>query len=167
GNKLRESMGAQIKRDLSQIGMQVDLQLLDFNTLVQQATNSLDWDAMILGFTGGVEPNGGANVWRTDGRLHMFNQLPGEGEDPLEGRQVADWEERISQLYIEGARELDETTRKAIYAETQQLSQEYLPFIYLVNSLALGAVRNTVQGVQYSALGGSLWNITDLKITEE
>ncbi|MGK7889095.1 MAG: ABC transporter substrate-binding protein [Leptolyngbyaceae cyanobacterium] len=167
GNKLRESVGAQIKRDLSLIGMQVDFQTLDFNTLVQQATNSLDWDSMIMGFTGGVEPNNGANVWRTDGRLHMFNQLPGEGEDPIEGWQVADWEERISQLYVEGAQELDEEARQAIYAETQQLTQEYVPFIYLVNSLALAAVSNRIEGVQYSALGGALWNLTELQITDE
>ncbi|NEQ96377.1 MAG: ABC transporter substrate-binding protein [Cyanothece sp. SIO2G6] len=167
GNKLRESMGAQIKRDLALIGMQVDFQLLDFNTLVQQATNSLDWDSMILGFTGGVEPNNGANVWRTDGRLHMFNQMPGEGEEPLEGRQIADWEERISQLYIQGAQELDEDSRRAIYAETQRLTQEHLPFIYLANSLALAAVRNKIEGIQYSGLYGTLWNINELKITED
>ncbi|NET50380.1 MAG: ABC transporter substrate-binding protein [Merismopedia sp. SIO2A8] len=52
GNKLREAMGAQVKRDLSKIGIQVDFQLLDFNTLVERVSNSLKWDCLLLGFTG-------------------------------------------------------------------------------------------------------------------
>ena len=61
----------------------------------------------------------------------------------------------------------NEEVRKAIYLETQKLTQEYLPFTYLVNQLSLGAVRNTIDGVQYSALGGSLWNIHELTLTQE
>ena len=52
---------------------------------------------------------------------------------------------------------------KAIYAKTQQLAQENLPFIYLINSLALSAVRNDFQGIQYTALGGVTWNIHDIQ----
>ena len=167
GNKLRESMGAQIKRDLSRIGIQVDFQLIDFNTLVERVSNSLEWDCLLLGFSGGAEPNSGSNIWKTDGQLHVFNQKPGEGQEPLEGRQVYDWEERISQLYVQGAQELDEEARRAIYIESQRLTQEYLPFIYLVNSLSLGAIRNTIDGVQYSALYGALWNLHELEMTSE
>lgn len=167
GNKIRESMGAQIKRDLSKIGIQVDFQPIAFNTLVEKMTKYLDWECFLLGLTGGVEPNSGANVWRVDGSLHAFNQKPQEGEEALEGREIADWEAEISRLYIEAARELDEEARKDLYAQTQRLTQEYLPFIYLVNPLSLGAVRNRVEGVQYSALGGSLWNIDELKLGDQ
>lgn len=167
GNKIREAMGAQIKRDLSHVGIQVDFQPIAFNTLVEKMTKYLDWECFLLGLSGGVEPNGGANVWLTDGSLHSFNQKPQEGEDPIEGREIQDWESEISRLYIQGAQELDEDARKAIYAETQRLTQEYLPFIYLVNPLSLSAVRNRVEGVRYSALGGTLWNIAELNLTEE
>jgi peptide/nickel transport system substrate-binding protein len=42
-----------------------------------------------LGFTGGVEPHDGANVWLTDGGLHSFNQKPLEGQEPLSGQEIA------------------------------------------------------------------------------
>lgn len=167
GNKIRESMAAQIKRDLAGIGIQVDLQMMAFNTLIDKLDNSLDWECVLLGLTGGVEPNSGSNVWSVNGRLHMFNQAPGPGQPPLTGRTVADWEQKIADLYVRGAQTVDEAQRKEIYAQTQILTQEYLPFIYLVNNTSMAAARNWLEGVEYSALGGLFWNLPDLRIAEE
>jgi len=165
GNKIREAMGAQIKQDLAKIGITVDFQPIAFNTLVAKLSDSLDWEAHILGFVGGsgVEPDGGRNVWSVNGTLHAFNQDATTG-DPIQGRVIDDWEQQINDLYIQGSQELDEAKRREIYAETQRLAQEYLPFIHLVNPLALSAVRNDVEGVKFSALGGALWNVYELKI---
>lgn len=167
GNKIREAMGAQIQQDLKKIGIRVDFQPIAFNALVSKLTDTLDWDCHLIGFTGGVEPNNGANVWRPEGSLHAFNQKPLPGQEPIEGWTVADWEAQIADLYVKGAQELDETKRKAIYAESQRLAQEYLPFVYLINPLSMAAVRDRVQGVEYSALGGALWNIHELTIAAE
>ena len=166
GNKTRESMGSQIKEDLKKIGIQVDFKPLAFNVLVNNLSNSLEWECILLGLTGGNEPNGGANIWFTDGNLHMFNQDAVPGQTPLEGRVIAPWEEEIAQLFIDGARELDFEKRKAIYAEIQTLVEEKVPFIYLVNPFSLSAVKNRVQPIEFSALGGAFWNLEELKITE-
>ncbi len=166
GNKIREAMGAQVQQDLKAIGIQVDFTPIAFNVLVDRLTNSLDWECFLLGLTGGNEPNGGANVWFPDGNLHMFNQKPQAGRDAIEGRTVADWEERIGELYVQAARELDGAERQRIYAETQRIAEEYVPFIYLVNPLSLGAVRDRVQGVKYSALGGPFWNLEALRLSD-
>ena len=166
GNKIRESMGSQIKQDLSKIGIQVDFTPLAWNTFIDKLSNTLDWDACLIGLTGGLEPNDGANVWSPQGGLHMFNQKPQAGQKPIEGWEVADWEKKINELYIQGAQEFDEVKLKAIYGESQQLTQEYLPFIYLVNSYSLSAVRNRFEGIKFSALGGAFWNIHEIKITK-
>ncbi|MBD2066919.1 ABC transporter substrate-binding protein [Leptolyngbya sp. FACHB-671] len=166
GNKVREAMGAQIKQDLSRIGIQVDFAPLAFNTLLNKLNSDLNWECYLLGLTGGVEPNGGANVWLTEGRSHRFNQASQPGQPPIEGRVVADWEKQIEQLYIRGAQTVDEAERRAIYAESQIITQQYLPFIYLVNPLTLTAVRDRIQNVKFSALGGALWNIHELEIAE-
>ena len=166
-NKTRVAMGAQVKQDLSKIGIQVDYNPIAFNTLVDKLSNSLDWECHLLGFTGGIEPHDGANVWLTDGGLHSFNQKELPGEEPLIGREIAEWEAEIGQLYIEGSQELDEARRKAIYAKTQKLTQEYLPFIHLVSPLSLVAVRDRIQGLEYSALGsqgGTMWDKYKLKV---
>ncbi|MEA5582515.1 ABC transporter substrate-binding protein [Nodularia harveyana UHCC-0300] len=165
GNRIREAMGAQISQDLGKIGMQVDFTPLAWNTYTDKLANTLDWDASLLGLTGGLEPNNGANVWSPEGGLHMFNQKPQAGQKPIEGWEVAPWEAKIGELYIQAARELDEAKRKEIYAETQRITQENLPFIYLVNPYSLSAVRNKFEGIQYSVLGGAFWNIYEIKIT--
>lgn len=164
GNKIRESIGAQIKQDLSKLGIQVDFQPLAFNVLVDRLTDSLDWEAFVLGLTGGLEPNGGANVWLLDGALHAFNQQAQPGQTPLEGWQAADWEKRIADLYIEAAQVTDEEQRYELYKETQQITQDYLPFTYLINNLSLSAVRDRVEGLKYTAIGGALWNIQELTL---
>jgi peptide/nickel transport system substrate-binding protein len=165
-NQTRVSIGATIKQNLSQIGIQVDFNPIAFNTLVDKLANTLDWECYLLGFTGGVEPHSGANVWFTDGGLHSFNQAPQVGQTPIEGREVYPWEQEIADLYVKASQELDETKRKAIYAETQRITQEYLPMIYLVNALSMSAVRDRVSGIKYSSLGGAFWNIYELKVSD-
>ncbi|HEY9633710.1 MAG TPA: ABC transporter substrate-binding protein [Coleofasciculaceae cyanobacterium] len=166
----RPLITAQIKQNLSKIGIQVDLQFLSFNIIGEKISNSLDWECWYGAITGGLEPADGANIWSVDGNFHVFNQKPQSGQPPIEGQEVADWEKKIDQLYIEGAREFDEAKRKAIYAETQRLAQENLPFIHLVNSLALVAVRNSIQGVKYTSIFSSPasfnWNIYELKVVK-
>lgn len=166
----RVAAGAQIKSDLEKIGMKIDLTPVDFRIIAEKLNNSKQWDATILGFTGGAEPNSAINLWATDGDSHLFNQGPTGDEKPFPGREVADWEKKIHSLMIQGAQELDETKRKAIYAEYQQLVQEQLPLIHLTMSLYLVAVRDRVENAQPSALAGStgvtgaLWNLEQLKL---
>ena len=165
GNKIRESLGTQVKQDLAEIGIQVNFTPIAFNTLLDKLDNSLDWECYLLGFTGGVEPNNGFNIWNPDGKSHTFNQKPSPEQKPIEGREVADWELKIKQLYIKAAQELDEQKRKALYSETQQIAQEYLPFIYLANSETMVAIRDRVQNVKYTALGYAFWNLQEQKVT--
>lgn len=168
GNKIREAMGTQIKQDLAQIGIQVDFQPIAFNTLIGKTSDTLDWEAIILGLSGaGIEPDGGRNVWSPEGRLHFFNQSPAAGQPPIEGRVVADWEAEIGRLYVRGGQELIDEKRKQIYAEAQKLAQANVPMVFLVNPLALSAVRDRVEGVRYSALGGALWNLYELKLSDQ
>jgi len=168
GNKIREAIGAQIKQDLGKIGIQVDFQPISFNALVTKLSDSLDWEAHIIGFTAGLEPNGGATVWLLDGSLHAFNQQALAGQEPLEGWEAAEWERRIADIYIRAAQEVDPEKRKELYFESQRITKEYLPFIYLVNPLNLGAVRNTIENVEYSGIVRpfALWNVPELKVSE-
>lgn len=168
GNKLREAMGAQIKQDLGAIGIQVDFSAIAFNTMIDKVYKQRKWDSYIgkIG-GGGIEPNGGANTWTTTGGLHAFNLAQQPGEKPLIGWKPNDWELEIERLYIQGASELDEAKRKKIYQESQRITQENLPFIYLVNPLSMEAVRDRIEGMNFSALGGAFWNLYELKIAEE
>jgi peptide/nickel transport system substrate-binding protein len=167
GNKIRESLGTQIKQDLALIGVEVNFMPIAFSLLIDKIDNSLDWDSLLIGFTGGIEPNDGANFWSVDGASHMFNLKPPKGKLQITDRQVADWEKKIDELYIQAAQELDESKRRLLYIETQKITQENLPCIYLVNALSLSAVKNRVQGIDYSPISGAFWNLHELKVERQ
>ena len=164
GNKIREALGTQIKQDLALIGIEVDFTPIAFSLLIDRVDNSLQWDSLLIGFTGGAEPNDGANFWSVDGGSHLFNLKPQAGKPPITERQVAEWEKKIDDLYIQAAQELNESKRRQIYIETQKITQENLPCIYLVNSLSLSAIKNRVKGIDYSPINGPFWNLHELMI---
>jgi peptide/nickel transport system substrate-binding protein len=102
-NPVRGQIGTQIKNDLDKIGIAIDFTPIDFNILVDKIDNSKQWDAIILGFTGGIEPHGSINLWATDGELHMFNKGADPGEPNYPGREVAPWEQEIQNLMIKAS----------------------------------------------------------------
>lgn len=168
GSRLSDAVGSQMKQDLGKIGIQVDLNPIDFTVMGERLHNSLDWECYFGAMSGGgIEPNDAANVWLLDGGLHTFNQAAQPGQVLIEGREIADWEQELAELYIKGAQELDKAKRKAIYDKAQQLAQEYLPYIHLINPLSMAAIRNRVQGVKYSVFEGAFWNIYELKIVDK
>ncbi|MEO0967579.1 MAG: ABC transporter substrate-binding protein [Cyanobacteria bacterium J06639_18] len=165
--KVRQDMASQIMKDLGKIGIKVDLQILSFNAYLNKLKVTNDWDCYLGGFGGGgVEPHSASNIWRVKGASHAFNLGPQPGGQKMTGWEVSDWEKEIDSLYIKGAQELDENKRKEYYYEYQRIASEQLPFIHLVTRLDLQAVRDRLQGIKYTALGGAFWNIHELKITE-
>ena len=167
GSKIREAMGVQIQQDLSKIGIRVDFNPMAMSNVLDKLSNTLDWECYLLGYIGGIEPNYEASAWLLEGTSHTFNQKPLAGEVLIKGQEFADWEKEIARLYIAAAKEFDLVKRQAIYAEFQQLTQEYLPSIYLVNSFAIAAVRDRVQGIKFSALSGPFWNIYELRLKDD
>jgi peptide/nickel transport system substrate-binding protein len=49
----------------------------------------------------------------------------------------------------------------------QILVQEQLPLIHLVTPLSLSAVRDRIQGIKFSPIGGALWNLEELTLTSD
>ncbi len=164
--KVRGDMAAQIRRDLAQLGIRVDLQILSFNAYLDKLKVAQNWDCYLGGFAGGgIEPHGASNIWRLNGVSHAFNQSPQAGKSGITGWEAADWEKEIDRLYIKGSQEVDENKRKEYYYEYQRIASEQLPFIHLVERLNLQAVRDRFVGVKYTALGGPFWNLYELKVT--
>lgn len=151
GNFQRETMATLLVEDLTALGMTVHYNPMDFNLLVNQLTSGEGWDAIIIGLTGSVDPDSGANVWQYDGGLHMWNV----GRDEPQ----TDWEARIHEIFQIGRTILDPEERVQVYYEWQDLVAEYLPLIYGPTPLTFGAARNNVRNVEYTAYGGFLHNI--------
>lgn len=164
GNTEREAAGALIKAYLDQIGITLDFVPIAFSTLVQKITVTRDWDAVMLSFGGGgTEPNNGSNIWRSTGRLHLWN-LGNQPASPAEGTIVTDWEQEIDQIFAEGTRVLEFEQRKALYDRFQIITQEQLPLINTFNPLSLVAIRDRVENADPRPIIGPLWNIEELQI---
>lgn len=162
--KTRVDATVQIQQDLEQIGIRADLQIINFNAVLQKLRGH-QWEAYVGGFGGGgIEPHGGFNIWYSGGSLHQFNQGPLPGEKEIQGWEVTDWEKEIDRLLFAGAQELDEAKRKEIYAEFQQVVAQQVPFIYLVNQYTFSAVRERVENLKYTAIGGAFWNLYELEL---
>lgn len=167
-NLVRVAIGSQVQQDLGKIGIQVDYTPIAFNVLVEKTSSSRDWEAHMIGFTGGVEPHQAANLWLSSGASHSFNLKQQPGQPPIQGWELTDLERDIDRLYIAAARELDEAKRKQLYDQFQRLVQDQLPVIHLVNDRALIAVRNTIEGLRYTGLPSwGLWNIPELKVKQK
>ena len=153
-NKLRVGTATIITNDLRKIGLDASFTPISFPTLISRVDNQIepgkpyppyDWQAMILGFTGGVEPHNGVNIWNSGGNLHQW--------EPYQEKPVRPWEAEIDRLFREGAQEMDETKRRAIYADFQKLVGEQQPYIYTVVPDAIVALRNKYGNVKPCSSG--------------
>lgn len=152
-NTTRQAIGVIIQDDLNKLGMKVNLRPLDFNTLIGRSDTG-DWDAIIIGFTGGFfEPNEGANVWRLNGRLHMFDNKP---------HKPRSWELEIDKIFNEATKFVEFEKRKKLYDRFQEIVYEQLPFIYLESPLRVMAYQNTIRNVIPTIYGGVLHNLENI-----
>lgn len=152
-NITRQAIGVIIQDDLKKLGIKVNLRPLDFNTLIGRS-DSGDWDAIILGFTGGFfEPNEGANVWRLNGRLHMFDQSQ---------HKPRDWEIEIDQIFNQATKLVDFNDRKKLYDRFQEIVYNELPFIYLVSPLRIIGVQKTLGNIRPTIYGGVIYNLESI-----
>lgn len=164
GNTEREAIGVMVKQDLEDLGMKVNFKPIEFNSLVNKLMASLDWDMVIMGFTGSpLEPNGGKNVWLSDGTLHIFNQrLERDANSPRYA-----FEKRIDYLYTQGALATKFEDRKKYYDEYQAIVYDEKPLIYIYSPIRIVALRNKFKNIYPTSLGGVTHNIEEIFIERE
>src|SRR5574344_1967424 len=164
GNTEREAIGVMVKQDLEDLGMKVNFKPIEFNSLVNKLVSTYDWDMVIMGLTGSpLEPNGGKNVWMSDGRLHMFNQRTTQ-----EGKaKILPWEKEIDYLYTQGALATKFSERKKYYDKYQQIVYDEKPFVYIYSPIRIIAIRKKFKNVYPSSLNGLTYNIEEIFIGEK
>ena len=163
GNTEREAIGVMVKQDLEDLGMKVNFKPIEFNSLVNKLVSTYDWDMVIMGLTvSPLEPNGGKNVWLSDGRLHMFNQ-----RNPQEGKaKILPWEKELDYLYTQGALATKFEDRKKYYDKYQEIVYKEKPMIYIYSPIRIVALRNKFKNIYPSSLGGITHNIEEIYIGE-
>lgn len=145
GQSIRDAMCTIFKQDLAKLGIKLNYRPLEFITLVKELESSFDWDCVLIGFTGTLEPNNGANFLRSTGNLHIWN--------PGQKKPATPWEARIDQLLDEGTRVMDPRQRAPYYFEIQQILHDQLPIIETVRQIRWVAYRNSLENYNPTAWG--------------
>ena len=156
GNRARAAMAAFIQDDLRNVGIRVNVVTLDFGSLIERISRTLNYEAALLGYSNvAVDPIEDMNVWLSSGPQHAWW--------PEEKSPATPWEARIDQLELDQAAQPDRRLRKRSMDEVQRIAVEQEPIIYLVYSDYLAAISPLLRGVQPVAEPPQLfWNIESL-----
>lgn len=153
-NTVRVKIADMIRKDLEEVGMHVRFTALEFNNLVDKLSSTADWECILLGLTGGIEPHFGKNVWHSSGQLHEWY--------PRQKKPATTWEARMDETFDLGVQELDRDKRKKLYDEWQLIVSEQLPVIFTVMPESIFAVRNKFGNLYPTPFGGAFHNIEEI-----
>jgi len=145
GNPTSDQICAIYKQDLAKLGITVNYRPLEFITLVKKLDSSFDWDCVLIGFTGTIEPNNAANFLRSSGNLHVWN--------PSQPRPATAWEGEIDRLLDEGTRIMDPQQRAPYYWRIQRILHDQLPIIETVREIGYVAYRASLENFDETTWG--------------
>ena len=145
GNPTSDQICAIYKQDLASLGITVNYRPLEFIALVKKLDSSFDWDCVLIGFTGTIEPNNAANFLRSSGNLHIWN--------PAEPHPATPWEAEIDRLLDEGTRVMDPRQRAPYYWRIQEILHDQLPIIETVREIGYVAYRDSLKNFDETTWG--------------
>jgi len=145
GVKIRDQMCVIFQQDLAKLGIRVNYRPLEFTTLVERLDTSFDWDCVLIGFTGTIEPNNASNFLRSSGNLHIWN--------PAQPEPATPWEAKIDQLLDQGTMVMDPKQRAPYYWQIQQILHDQLPIIETVREQRFEAWKNSLENYHPTVWG--------------
>ncbi len=153
-NRLRANMATVFMENMKDLGIEVRLRLLDFSNFVNRITDSLSYEAGLLGFTGGRDPHGGMSIYSSGGRLHVWH--------PNQPEPATEWEARIDELMQKQLLTLDEEERREYFNEVQYIMSEQMALIYLITPNTYEGMRNRWKNIDPPNMGSMIWNIDEI-----
>lgn len=156
GNDQRELIGNIIKDDLAKIGVKMNFNPIEFNTLIVKLSNEYDFECVLLGLTSGhPDPSSGMSTWLSNGRMHQWY--------PEQQEPATEWEARIDELMNLQMTTLDLNKRKEYFDEVQYIISDQAPYIYLVTPQVYVAYRNKFRNMEPTILRHRLlWNVDEI-----
>ena len=147
GNQVRERTAPIIQANLRQIGIQVDIQTMDFPTLVThllpkdaqgtpRAVDATDFDLFLLGFGIERDPN------------EYLSYLTAADQPPNGYNFIGVNDPQIEKLMNEGKTTMDQAARAPIYQQVGRLMRDNLDWIPLYQAQDLYGVSAKLHGFQ-------------------
>ena len=140
GNDLRSKTAEIIQRRLKEVGVNVEIRVVEWATFLKEFIFPGNFDATILGWSGGPEPDQ-YNIWHSSKTA------------PRELNFVKFSNQEVDELLETGRRTFDQEERKLIYDRFQEILAEEQPYTFLYVGEALPAVANRIRGIEPSPAG--------------
>lgn len=145
-NPVREQIAAILQHDWQDhLHLHVHLESHELDAMIERLQSTFDWDAMLIGFTGSLDPNDAASLLRSSGALHVWY--------PKQPRPATDWEAEIDTLLDTGASSLDLEARRRAYWRVQEILVERLPIIQTVRPLRYSAATTALENYEPTVWG--------------
>jgi len=162
GNKPREMSAPLIQSALKDVGIEVELQITDFATLLDDLKAG-EYDLGLLGWTGAADPDLIATI------LYDSENVPPAGWNIMHYKS-----DQVDELIRDGRLAFDQGEREEVYQEMYRVLNDDLPVVFLWSENSLQAYNDRLQGFepnQFSSwaylVSGSFPNIQDLTLAEE
>jgi peptide/nickel transport system substrate-binding protein len=147
GNKLRELCAEVIQQQLRAVGIDVKIRILEWSTFIHQYVDKQDFEALILGWQLGRDPDN-YSMW------HSSQQ--GEGQYNFVGYSNP----AVDQWLLEGRETFDLKKRQVIYWKIHAQIAHDLPYIFLYCPDDLVAIHKRFRGPEVAPLGMG-WNFRE------
>lgn len=146
-NKVRELIAVTVQDYLKQIGIEVEIQALEWSAYLDAISAAEpDWDMFV-------------GAWRSTIEPHIMYTIWAESSIP-DLNAVAYINPEVEQLFKEGGATYDTEVRKEKYGRVQQIIAEEAPYIFLYYQKAWSGQNNRVRGIDPRPLG-VVWNSED------
>lgn len=145
--------------DMRALGIKTKMTFIDFGTMIARTSQSFDYEAGIMGFTGGGDPSGGKALYMTEGRLHVWY--------PEQKVPATPWEARIDELVRQQERTFDKVERKKLIDEMQVIFAEQRPLTFLVTPNAYVGMKSRWRNTLRDLAGRFTFKIDEIWSAEE
>jgi len=151
-SKTRELMAVTVQDMLKQVGIDVEIQALEWSSFLDVLHSAEpDWDMYIGGWSATIEPHIMYTIWAEE-NIPNLNAVAYINKD-------------MEKLFDEAGSTYDTKIRKEKYGEIQKMIAEDSPYIFLYYSKAWSGQNNRIKGIEPTALGIG-WNSEDWYIEE-
>jgi peptide/nickel transport system substrate-binding protein len=139
GNSEREQMATMVQADLKELGIGVNITMLELRSLLDRVTKGLDYEACLLGLAAGdADPAPEMNVWLSSGSTHLW--------DVTHQRPASEWQAELDRLMNAQLTAANYRDRKQMYDRVQEIVAEHLPIIALASPNVLVGAKKGLRG---------------------
>jgi len=140
GNEERSKTAEIIQQNLKQVGIRVDIRILEWQAFLHQFIDKKKFEAIILGWSLGRDPDS-YDIWHsTKTKEGEFNFVSYSNPE-------------VDKLLLEGRRTCNQDERKKIYRRIHALIAEDQPYTFLYYPDALPIVHKRFKGITPSPIG--------------